>query len=115
MMLNVITKDMLADNETIEKVFFNRMLFTYVHEIAHNMNAPDHYCYNFGEGKCDNKNCIKCYKNTLTNNCSGCIMLIDPPDNVSPYLREHWNTIICGACKNNINVYLNTWCSPAKI
>lgn len=43
-------------------------IFTLMHELSHQLGAPDHYCYGIKEGEtmCSNKNCDICYMGRTT-------------------------------------------------
>lgn len=45
--------------------------FTLMHELSHQLDAPDHYCYGPGStGRCSNKSCDECYLGyTTTRDC----------------------------------------------
>lgn len=95
-----------------ENDFRDRMTYIYEHEIAHNLNAPDHYCYeDYENGKCKNKNCVICYLPHLKTKYKNCLML-EQVKYFFSYNKTNWNTIFCLDCKADINAYMQKWCMP---
>lgn len=104
MMLDTLTENEFLDEET----------FTYEHELAHILSAPDHYCLSDNDSeKCSNLDCVKCYKTNFLQQCKNCIMM-QKMNNFLLYNSKNVNNVFCTNCKNTINKYLQNWCTPEK-
>ena len=94
---NSSTHENLGDYEVKKESRFNL-----IHELSHQLGAPDHYCYKkAGEDedkKCENKNCTLC---THHKDPPKCIMTkrCDLAD-------ENINTLYCSSCLATIKAHL---------
>ena len=85
----------LSKSETIDKSTDILM-----HELAHQLGAPDHYCYNKidgGSGKCDNPDCDECVYGRTERAC-----LMSGTRSSSLSLDE----LYCNECENVIKNHL---------
>lgn len=113
-------KTIVMLNLTEKDLFVDLLLSLYVHELAHNINAPDQYCYNdltvIDGRKCENRDCVTCYGNQdMKKKCKECIMMESECPEFHIVCREHWNSIMCTYCKKDIFEYLNEWCLPEML
>ncbi len=99
-------------DKPLENDFRNDMTFTYEHEIAHNLGAPDHYCNaDKKNGKCSNENCVICYLPQLKTRYNNCLMM-GQAEQFYTYNKTNWNTVLCIDCRADINAYMQKWCMP---
>ena len=73
--------------------------FNLIHELSHQLGAPDHYCYGRINGNdCANKNCTKCTQHK------------EPPNCIMTYrydlAKENINTLYCSSCLATIKAHL---------
>lgn len=77
-------------------------IFTLMHELSHQLGAPDHYCYgiNPGESVCGNRNCDICYMGkTKARNC-----MMSYRYNIE---TESERTLYCSSCLSDISNHLS--------
>lgn len=78
-----------------------RSLYVYslLHEISHQLGAPDHYCYSSGTGgsyPCDNENCFNCQQG-----CPPPICLMSGFSFVENSMENHTtDSLYCDQCKS---------------
>ena len=74
--------------------------YVFMHELAHLMDAPDHYCYGKINGQdCENDDCIECNDGDTGIHC---IMYN------SMYITYSDQDIFCSACQSIINSHLRS-------
>lgn len=73
--------------------------FTLLHELSHQLGAPDHYCYANGEngGHCSNPNCCSCNGKPIP----VCVM-----QSRKDIETTDIDSLYCSACKTTINTHI---------
>ena len=86
-----LTRTFIPPNEYEERIA-EENTFDLIHELSHQIGAPDHYCYGKGStGKCINSDCDTCFNNMELRDC---------------IMSSREDDMYCEDCINSINQHL---------
>ena len=90
------------DNDNLSADIIRReRIYTLLHEISHQLGAPDHYCYDETSSNCNNptNDCWRC-DNGLSSKPI-CLMTIRISDIENRLLTGNLDTLYCSQCKSS--------------
>lgn len=89
-------------NNKSESEIFTQSIYSFAHEISHQLGNPDHYCYRKNESNvCDNPNCDICVYGYV--NPRSCLM----GDRNTGLLSLPDDNLLCSECQARIQQHLN--------